>query len=305
MPLQLSGVFAPVVTTFTDTGALDPAAFRANVRAHRVAGIGGVVVAGSSGEAALLEDDERVALVEWAREAAGADATVIAGVGSESTRATVRRARDAAAAGADAVLVVAPHYYARRMSDAALGAHYTAVAEASPLPVLLYNIPAYAHFALPPALVAQLARHPNVVGLKDSAGELPVLARYVEAQGPDFRVLTGHAGTFADALALGVSGGILAAALFAPALVLEALAAHAAGDGEGAAAAQARLAPIGRDVVAAFGPPGLKCALDLVGRAGGAPRAPLLRCTADERAVVAERLSAAGVELGRPAAAAA
>lgn len=293
MPLELAGVFVPLVTPFDADGDLDRAAFERNVRAHLAAGAAGVVSAGSSGEAALLEDGERRALTEWAR-AAAPDATVIAGVGGESTRVTVRRAHDAAAAGADAVLVVAPHYYGRRMSDEALRAHYLAVADASPRPVLLYNIPVYAHFALAPDLVAELAGHPNVAGMKDSAGDLAMLARYLEPQGPAFRVLTGHAGTFAEALALGVSGGILAAALFAPGVVRELVAAHAARAAADVAAAQARLTPLARDVVAALGPAGLKCAMDLVGLEGGAPRAPLLPCSAGERATVESRLAEAG-----------
>ena len=243
----------------------------------------------------MLDDFERAELAECAREVLGAAATVIAGVGGESTRATVRRARDAATAGADAVLVVAPHYYGRRMDDAALRAHYVAVADASPLPMLLYNIPAYMHFALSPELVGELAEHPNVAGMKDSAGDLAVLARYVAAQGPEFRVLTGHAGSYATALELGVEGGILAAALFAPAVVLAVSDAHARGDAAAAGDAQVRLTPLGRDIVAAYGPAGLKCALDLVGLTGGAPRAPLLACVPEERATVEVRLTEAGV----------
>lgn len=295
MSLQLAGVFAPVVTPFTADGTLDRLAFARNVRAHQAAGLAGVVTAGSSGEAALLDDGERAALAEAARAVLGAGPTVIAGVGGESTRATVRRTRDAASAGADAVLVVAPHYYGRRMDDAALRTHYSAVADASPLPVLLYNIPAYAHFALSPELVSDMAAHPNVAGMKDSAGDLAMLAGYVAVQGPGFRVLTGHAGSYAAALELGVEGGILAAALFAPAVVLAVVDGHARGDAETAADAQARLTPLGRDIVAAYGPAGLKCALDLVGLAGGAPRAPLLPCTPEEQSIVEARLADAGV----------
>ncbi|HEY0779012.1 MAG TPA: dihydrodipicolinate synthase family protein [Gemmatirosa sp.] len=295
MPLALAGVFAPVVTPFGADGALDREAFVRNVRAHHMAGLAGVVTAGSSGEAALLDDDERSRLAEWARDALGSAGTVIAGVGGESTRATVRRTHDAARAGADAVLVVAPHYYGRRMDEAALVAHYTAVADASPLPVLLYNIPVYAHFALSPHVVRTLAAHANVVGMKDSAGDLAMLGQYLTAQGDAFRVLTGHAGTYATALGMGVRGGILAAALFAPAITLAVTDAHARGNVDGAAAAQALLTPLGRDIVAALGPAGLKCALDLVGLDGGAPRAPLLACTDAERAVVEARLADSGV----------
>jgi 4-hydroxy-2-oxoglutarate aldolase len=293
---SLRGVLAPVVTPF-DPRTGDPArdAFQRNVRAHLAAGLGGVLVAGSSGEAALLDDDERERLVAWAREAAGDGALVLAGVGAESTRAAVARARGAAAAGADAVLCVAPHYYARRMGDEALAAHFTALADASPRPVLLYNIPVYAHLVLSPELVARMAEHPNVAGMKDSAGDLPVLARYLEARSPEFRVLTGHAGTFAAALDAGADGGILAASLFAPAAALALYGAQRAGDRGAADRAQAVLAPLARDVVAALGPPGLKCAMELVGLDGGAPRPPLLACDGAERARVAELLAAAGL----------
>jgi 4-hydroxy-2-oxoglutarate aldolase len=292
----LRGVLAPVVTPFDPgTGDVDGAAFQRNVRAHVAAGLGGVLVAGSSGEAALLDDDERVRLVAWAREAVGDGGVVLAGIGAESTRATVRRARAAADAGADAVLVVAPHYFGRRMTDAALAAHFAAVADASPRPVLLYNIPVYAHLVLSPALVAALAAHPNVAGMKDSAGDLTALASYLAVRSPAFRVLTGHAATLAQALDLGVDGGILAVSLFAPAAALALLEAHRAGDRAALEAAQAVLVPLARDVVAALGPPGLKCAMDLVGLDGGPPRPPLLPCDAEERARVAALLAAAGV----------
>ena len=296
-PAQLTGVFAPLVTPFDADGMPDRPAFQRNVRAHLAAGLAGVVSAGSSGEAALLDDRERAQLAEWAREAAGPDVPVIAGVGGESTRATGRRAGEAAAAGADAVLVLAPHYYGQRMTDEALRGHYLAVADASPIPVLLYNIPVYAHFALSPALVAELALHANVIGLKDSAGDMEMLVRYVAAQRAEFRVLTGHAGSYATALALGVSGGILAAALFAPGTVRSVTDAHAMGDVAGVGEAQAMLEPLGRAIVAGLGPAGLKCALDLVGLVGGAPRLPLLPCSAEERALVEEKLAAAGVPL--------
>ena len=296
MPSQpLAGVLAPVVTPFTAAGDLAAEAFSANVRAHLAAGLHGVIVAGSSGEAALLSEAERRVLLDLARAAVPGDRWVVAGVGGESTRVTIARARDAAAAGADAVLVVSPHYYGKRMSEAALEAHFTAVADASPLPVLLYNIPVYAHLVLSPELVGRLAAHVNVVGMKDSAGDLATLARYCALQGDGFRVLTGHGGTFAQALTLGVAGGILAVSLFAPGLALGVYEAARAGDAATAEALQARLVPLARDVVAALGPAGIKQAMDLVGLEGGAPRPPLLAPDERERTQVHDALVAAGV----------
>ncbi|GLC26184.1 4-hydroxy-tetrahydrodipicolinate synthase [Roseisolibacter agri] len=288
---------APAVTPFDADGAVARASFETNVRAHVAAGLSGVVVAGSSGEAALLDEGERAALLTWARALVPSDRWLIAGIGGESTRQVIQRARVAADAGADAVLVVSPHYYGKRMSEAALHAHFTAVADASPLPVLLYNIPVYAHLVLSPELVARLSRHGNVVGMKDSAGDLATLARYVESQRDDFRVLTGHGGTWAQALALGVSGGILAVSLFAPALTLAVWEAARAGDADGAAALQARLVPLARDVVAALGPAGLKAAMTMVGLEGGVPRAPLLALDDAEREQVRAAFAAAVVPL--------
>jgi 4-hydroxy-2-oxoglutarate aldolase len=296
MPTRpLAGLLAPAVTPFDAAGALDESAFAANVRAHLAAGLDGVLVCGSSGEAALLDEAERRRCVALAREAVPTDRWLLAGVGAESTALTVRRAREAAERGADAVLMVAPHYYGPRMDVRALRAHFTAVADASPVPVLLYNIPVYAHLVLPPELVAELALHPNVHGMKDSAGDLETLARYRAAQGDAFVVLTGHAATFAPALALGVRGGILAAALFAPESPRAVLDAVRAGDAVAAAAAQARLVPLAREIVAALGPAGLKHAMTLVGLSGGAPRPPLLPLDAAEQARVRAALEAAGV----------
>ncbi|MDF1503313.1 dihydrodipicolinate synthase family protein, partial [Roseisolibacter sp. H3M3-2] len=293
MSRPLAGVMAPAVTPFDADGAIARDAFAHNVRAHVAAGLSGVIVAGSSGEAALLDEGERAMLLAEARAVVPADRWLIAGIGGESTRQVIQRARVAADAGADAVLVVSPHYYGKRMSEGALEAHFGAVADASPLPVLLYNIPVYAHLVLAPALVGRLARHGNVVGMKDSAGDLPTLERYLDAQGDGFRVLTGHGGTFATAARMGVSGGILAVSLFAPALTLAVWEAARAGDHAAADALQARLVPVARDIVAAQGPAGLKAAMTMVGLAGGAPRAPLLALDEAERAAARAALASA------------
>lgn len=292
---RLAGVFAPVVTTFdARTGELDRAAFERNVRAHVNAGLGGVVVAGSTGEAALLDEAERAALVAWSRAALPSEALVIAGTGAESTRAAVRLSKQAAAEGADAVIVVAPHYYGQAaMTASALSAHYLRIADESPVPVLLYSIPQYMHFPLPPALVRDLATHGNVVGLKDSSGDLALLEAYLAAQSETFTVLTGHGGSFATALGRGARGGILAVATFATTLAVAVYEAMQRGDGATAADVQSRLSPLAAQIVAGLGVPGVKAALDHVGLAGGPPRAPLLPVRPADRERVATLLSAA------------
>ncbi len=285
----------PAASCFTATGDLDRAAFQSNIDAYVGHGVDGVLIAGSSGESALLDDHDRRQLLTWARERLSDDRWLLAGVGSESTRQTISRAHDAKAVGATAALVMAPHYFLKRMTEPALLAHFHAVADASPLPVLLYNNPAYAHLVMSPSFVHAMSQHENVIGMKDSAGNIPMLTQYLESQGPTFRVLTGSGATVVPALAAGASGAILAIALFAGGLVREMMDAYQAGDVDGATAIQSRLTPLATEIGAAMGPAGLKAALDLVGLHGGAPRSPLLAVGLDERAVVKARLETAGV----------
>ena len=290
-----SGVFAPVVTTFYESGEVDLASFAANIRAHLAAGMHGIVVTGSTGEAALLDLDERAAMVDTAREMVPPDKTLIVGTGAESTRGCIRLTRDAASRGADGVLVVAPHYYGASMTERALASHYRAVADASPVPVMLYNIPKYMHFALSAALVADLARHENVLGLKDSSGNRELFAGYMAAQSAKFSVLTGNAPMFHHALTVGSRGGILAVALFAAALSMEVYEATQRGESEAATAAQVRLSPLGAKIVGEMGVAGVKAAMDRVGLAGGPVRSPLLPLDAGQHAVLDELLSEAEV----------
>lgn len=296
MAVDLRGIIGPVVTTFDAvTGEIAGDAFGANIAAHIEEGLSGVLVAGSTGEAALLDEDERRELTEIARSRVPSDRILLVGVGAESTRATVARARDAAQRGADAVLVVAPHYYGTAMTDEVLSAHYERVADESPVPVLLYNIPKYMHFALSPRLVGELRLHENIIGMKDSSGDMELLTQYIALRSESFTVLTGHAGTLLPALRMGAGGAILAASLFAAPLALEVRDAFLAGDEDRASGAQARLTPLNREVVGTLGVPGIKVALDLIGLAGGEPRAPLRALSSSGRDRVAALVRAAGV----------
>jgi len=290
MNTPISGVLAPVVSTFdVESGDLDPVAFRANIRAHMADGLAGIVVAGSTGEAALLEERERMQLVEWARPLVPDDRWLVVGTGAESTRLAVRRCAEAAERGADAVLVVAPHYYGSAMTPAALVTHFRRVADESPVPVVLYNIPKYVHFALEAGLVQELAAHDNIVGIKDSTGDLKSLSAYLSAQSSRFSVLTGHGGTLYAALEMGARGGILAVSLFAGPAAMEIWSAFAQGDLARAGRVQEALQPVNKTIVGALGVAGVKGALDMVGLSGGPVRAPLLPLSPKDRAEV-ERL---------------
>ena len=273
--MRLDGVFAPVVTPFDRDGAVDAGAFAANISAHLAAGLHGIVVSGSTGEAALLDEDERAALIPRARAAIPADRVLLVGTGAESTRAVIARNAVAAEHGADGVLVVAPHYYGDAMTAEALREHYLRIADESAVPVLLYTIPKYMHFALPAEVVAELARHENIVGMKDSSGDAALLRGYLASQGDTFKVLTGSGSLLADALKMGAHGAILAVALFAPSLSLDVWRAARSGRTGDATAAQARLTPLAARIVGGMGVPGVKAALDAVGLHGGAPRPPL------------------------------
>ena len=292
---RFRGVLGPLVTPFLADESPDVGAFQDNIRAHLAAGIDGVLVAGSTGEAALLDEPERRRLIAAAREVVPPDRILLAGTGAESSRQCVARCRDAAAEGADGVLVVAPHYYASAMTSPALWGHFTRVADESPIPILLYNIPKYAHFRLEPDVVAEMALHPNIAGMKDSAGDMECFARYVESQSDTFDVLTGHGGSFATALRLGARGGILAVALFAAELALEVWRAHHDGRVEDADEAQRRLVPLAAEIVARMGVPGVKAAMDHVGMRGGQVRLPLLPLSERDAAQVGELLREAMV----------
>jgi 4-hydroxy-2-oxoglutarate aldolase len=293
--MKLSGIYAPIITPFDKAGDLDLAAAAANCRALIGAGMNGIVVAGSTGEAPLLDERERTALLSAVRTAVP-DNQVLMGIGAESTRQTIARAKAAAAAGADAVLCVAPHYFGGgAMTDAALLAHYTAVADASTLPVVLYSIPKYMHFALSAPLVAELARHGNIIGIKDSSGDMAILAGYLTAQSSDFTVITGNAALFLAALRAGARAGILAAGAFAPALSRLVYDAHAAGRADDATAAQERLAPLATEIVARLSIGGIKAAYDAIGLVGGRVRMPLQDVDDAVRARVAALLTAAQV----------
>lgn len=293
---RLGGILAPVTTPFERrSGDVDQRAFQSNLQAHLAAGLDGIVVAGSNGEGPLLDEAERYLLVEYARAVVPPDRWLLAGTGAESTRAAVRLARGAADRGADAVLVTAPHYYgAQTMSAAALIAHYRRLADESPVPVVLYNIPKYMHYALAPQLVHDLAIHENVRGIKDSSGDLALVSTYLNARSAHFSVLLGSAQLLTAGVQAGVDGGILAVSMFAPALTREVFA-GARAQGETAAAKQAQLSVLGRDIVGAMGPAGVKAALDLTGLHGGNPRAPLLPLGPEATMHVRTLLHEAGV----------
>ena len=292
---SIKGIYAPVITTFDRRGELDLDAFGTNLKAHLAAGLDGIVVCGSTGEAALLEEPERHRLIEMARSVIPRERKLIVGTGGESTKATIRRCKEAAERGATQCLVVAPHYYSNAMSNSALQAHYERVADESPIPILLYNIPKYMHYKLDPELVVRLSEHDHIIGMKDSSGDLDTLPKYLLAQSDTFGVITGHAGTWLKALQLGVVGGILAVVLFAPELTFDiARFANDRREPEGSET-QRRLTPLALEIVGRMGIPAVKVAMQMVGLRGGPVRLPLLDSSPSDVALVKELLREASV----------
>ncbi|MBI4540266.1 MAG: dihydrodipicolinate synthase family protein [Gemmatimonadetes bacterium] len=299
--IDLSGVLIPVTTPFDPvTGEVDAVALRANLRRWLREPLRGVVTSGSTGESVLLDDDERVRLVELAREVVDADRLLVAGTGLEATRATVRLCRRAAAAGADAVLVQPPAYYRGDMTPAALRDHYRAVADESPVPVILYQVPTrLSTIEFATGLVVELSNHPNIVGIKDSRGDLAVTGELAAQTRPGFQVLMGSGARFYGALEVGAAGGILAVGLLAAAECAAIWEAQREGRGTEAGALQERVAPVHQRIVADLGVPGIKAAMDLLGFAGGLPRPPLTPASERVRQEIERMLDDAGLLVAR------
>ncbi|HEV2149556.1 MAG TPA: dihydrodipicolinate synthase family protein [Longimicrobiaceae bacterium] len=295
--MELRGVFAPATTPFDPvTGEVDAVALRANVRAWTRTELAGVVLFGSTGEGVLLDEDERERALGSVRELVDGGRFLLAGAGAESTRAAVRMARSAAAAGADAVMVHPPAYYRPQMTPEALRDHFLAVADASPVPVVLYAVPPrFSTVELPAGLVGELSHHPNVVAIKDSSGDLKTLAALADACDRSCAVLVGSGDALYGALEVGARGGILAVSLLDPATCAGAYRAYVEGDVARAGRLQERLVPLHRRVVGALGVPGVKAALDLLGLHGGAPRPPLKPLRPRDAEQVREALRAAGL----------
>ena len=296
--VALRGVFPPIPTPFDAQGEVALGALVENLERWNQYDLAGYVVLGSNGEAVYLTGQEKLHVLETVRRAIPADKLMIAGTGCESTRETIALTRQAAQVGADVALVLTPHYYGSKMTPDSLVRHYQAVADGSPIPILLYNVPGFTHVDVDAATVARAACHPNVVGIKDSGGNMAKLADVVRLTGPDFQVLAGSAGFFLAGLAVGAVGGVLALANVAPQECIGIHRLFKAGQWEEAAELQRRLVPVNAAVTARFGVAGLKAAMDMLGYYGGPVRPPLLDLTDAERHVLRGILVEGGVVPG-------
>jgi 4-hydroxy-2-oxoglutarate aldolase len=297
LSLTVRGVFAPAATPFDPvSGDVDLVALRRLARRWLEAPLSGLVLFGSTGEGVALQPEERTRALEAVRAVMPDDLLLLAGIAAESTRSALHLAESSSAAGAQAVLVQPPAYYRPQLVPDALRTHFLHLADHSPVPVLLYQVPGqYSGLKLEAGLVEELSRHPNIVGIKDSSGELKSLGAYLDACDRSCAVLVGSGASLYGGLELGASGGIVAVAVLAPAAAAGLEAAFRGGRASEAGRLQEELGTLHREIVARYGVPGIKAALDLLGLPGGAPRPPLLPLGARERKAVAATLAGAGL----------
>lgn len=295
---RLGGVLLPVTTPFDEvTGDIAPVRFRESLRRYVDAGVDGLLLFGSTGEGALLDAEEMERLTAFAREVVPAGVPLLVGTSGESTRSTVRLTKTVAAQGADAALIHPPAYFGASLTAAAMVDHFRAVADAAPVPILVYHMPKYTKVTLEPGLLGELVRHPNIVGFKDSSGDIKRFADYTQACPKECRMFVGNGTLLYTALELGAAGGILAIADLAPVECLELLRAFQSGETRRAGELQQRLATVHREIVAPWGAAGVKAGMDLLGWSGGPLRRPLRLLSEKDRRTVAKVMKEAGLGL--------
>ncbi len=274
--MKLHGIFAPLTTPFARDGAVDFVRFRENIARYNKTALAGYVINGSTSESVLLLWDEVYKSWETAKSAAAPEKILVAGTGAESTAETIVHTHRAAALGFAAALVRTPSFYKPAMNEDALAAHYLRVADAAKIPVLVYTVPIFTHVNVEAPLVARVSKHPNIVGMKDSSGNVAALAAGIAAAPKDFQMLVGSASTLYESLEAGACGAILALANAFPDLCAEIYEQAKAGNAAKAHTLAQKLAAPAKMLGPRYGIAGLKYAMDHSGYFGGLPRLPLL-----------------------------
>ena len=288
---RLRGILLPCPTPFDAAEAFAAEALRANLARWHTTGVTGYVALGSTGERVHLDEREYLSVLETMRAAVPESQLLIAGAGQQSVRHSLAEIKRAADAGADAVLVITPYFYRAAITQAALVDYYTTIADAAPVPVLLYSMPELTGIFIAPETIAELSRHENVIGVKDSSGDIVRFAETLRLVPEEFAVLTGNGPLLYAALTAGATGAILAAACCAPQLAVEIFTAVRRRRYDRALKLQRAFTPLARAVTVRYGIGGLKYALDLAGYTGGTVRAPLKLPAPEARREIAQLLS--------------
>ncbi|MCI0706197.1 MAG: dihydrodipicolinate synthase family protein [Ignavibacteriae bacterium] len=272
---RLKGVLPPMVTPFTENSEVDHNAFVANLALWNSDSLTGYLVLGSNSEAAYLTLDEKLKLIELTVQHAASDRIVLAGTGVESTNETIELTNAAAQRGVHAALVLTPHYYGDAMTDEVLIRFFTEVADNSKIPILVYNVPKFTHVNVSVNVVETLSRHPNIVGMKDSAMGVNQLHTFYNAVPPEFTLMVGSVGVWLPALEIGIRAGVHAAANCLPNQCTEIQHLYEKGLTAKAKELQERMSVVNKAVTVTYGIAGLKYATTLMGYNGGYPRRPL------------------------------
>ncbi len=274
--MKLAGIFPPIPTPFASDERVAHEQLAHNLEKWNKTALSGYIVIGSNGENVHLNEKEKEEVLTTARQATPPDKLLIAGTGCASTRETIALTEQAARLGADAAIVINPGYYRSQMTMPALTHHYLRLAESTPIPIVIYNLPPATGIDLTAEMVAELSQHPNIIGIKDTSGNMPKMGEMVRTVDPSFQVLAGSANFFYPALAIGVQGGILALANVAPEQCLEMYQFFQKGEIDKGRELHLRLLPVNQAITARWGIGGLKAAMDMLGYYGGWPRSPLL-----------------------------
>jgi 4-hydroxy-2-oxoglutarate aldolase len=289
--MALQGVFPALVTPFNPDESVSLAAVCENIHLYNQTKIAGYVVLGSTGESVLLSREESDSILTAAKEAASGSKILIDGTGAESTAETIFRTKRAAALGYAFALVKTPYYYKPAYRAENYLRHYRAVADASPIPVLLYSVPVFTGVTLETPEILALAEHPNIVGIKDSSGSIQRVGEVVSSAPSNFTVLTGGAAVIYPALAVGAKGAILALAAALPEKCAEVFALFESGRHDEARQLQHALVHASKRISSENGIAGVKYAMDLRGYRGGLPRRPLLPLTEENKQSIAALVS--------------
>jgi 4-hydroxy-2-oxoglutarate aldolase len=274
--MDLSGIFPALTTPFGTDGSVSLSGLKHNILQYNQTGLAGYVGIGSTGESVLLTSAEVEGVLATVKESAAKGKILIAGTGAESTAETILRTKRAAALGYNVALVKTPHYYKPSYKPEVLIAHYRRVADESPIPVMLYSVPQFTGIALEPPEIAALAEHPNIIGIKDSSGNVQRVAETIATVPSAFQVLVGSASTVYPSLTIGARGAILALASALPEKCVALFELVRQGHHEKARELQAQLASASKLMVSEGGIAGVKYAMDQRGYQGGLPRLPLL-----------------------------
>ena len=293
---DLRGIYPPIPTPFTEDEKLDQQALRSNLEVWVDTPLAGVVTPGSNSELPHLERDEKEQLWRMCHavlEPAGKH--FIAGTGTDTTRTSIQLTIRAAELGARAALVLTPHFYTPLMTQDALMSHFTAIADQSPLDIILYNVPQFTGVVLQPSTVLALADHPRITGIKDSSANLVNMIRVLSRK-PDFQVFSGSGGALLPFITMGAVGGIMALANIAPHPLQQMMHDVQAGNMDRARKTQLRLADLNTAITAKYGIPGLKHAMDQLGLIGGASRRPLQPLSPQARINIEDLISKANLK---------